>query len=88
MSDQRLPDGHDPRDRAILRLTQKRDRPLRYLLTIGFLVTLWAFFGGGTFALAVIVFLWGIAITIDAWAVYWRKPPSEDQIRTEMERMK
>jgi len=48
---------------------------------------MWAFYGGGILALTVIVLMWGIGVTIDAWNVYWRKPPSEDQIRREMQRI-
>jgi 2TM domain len=52
-----------------------------------FLVAIWAFYGSGFFGLVVLLFSWGIAVAVDAWNVYRRKPPPEDQIRREMERM-
>ena len=89
MTDQQLRGrGEDLRDRAIRQLRQKREHLLRYLLTGGFLVLMWAFFGAGALSLVIVLIIWGIAVAIDAWNTYWRKPPSEDQIRREMARMR
>ena len=92
MTDQRIAVGdEDLRDRAIVRLKKKSDfgaHLLVYLLVNACLVGIWAVTGAGFFWPAFPLLAWGIGVVMNAWDVYWRQLPSEDQIRHEMERMK
>lgn len=91
MTDQRTPlRDEDLRDRAVAQLKKKSDfgaHLLVYLLVNASLVGIWAVTGAGFFWPAFPLLAWGIGVVMNAWDVYWRQPPSEDQIRHEMERM-
>lgn len=92
MTDQQLVQGgQDLRDRAIARLKQQRDfgaHLLAYLLINAFLIGIWAVTGAGFFWPVFPLFAGGIGLAFNARDAYWRRPPSEDQIRHEMQRLR
>ncbi len=58
-----------------------------YVVVNGFLVLLWAVTGAGYFWPIFPILGWGIGVTFNAWDVYWRAVPTEEQIRREMDRL-
>jgi hypothetical protein len=59
-----------------------------YLAVNLFLVAIWWFTGAGFFWPAFPIFAWGIGVVANAWEVYSRAEPTEDQIQREMNRLK
>jgi 2TM domain len=92
MTNQRLPLGNqDLREQAIDRLKKQSDfnvHLLAYLVVNAFLIAIWSVTGAGFFWPVFPLFGWGIGVAFNAWDVYWRKPPSEDQIHQEMARLR
>ncbi len=79
------------RNRAIQRLKKKHDfhaHLLVYGMVNAFLVAIWAVTGAGFFWPIFPMVGWGIGVVMNAWDVYGREEPDEDQIRREMELMK
>ena len=92
MTDQQLPlHDSDLRDRAIARLKQQRDfgaHLLAYLLVNAFLIGIWAVTGAGFFWPVFPLFAGGIGLVFNARDADSRRPPSENQIRHEMQRLR
>jgi len=79
------------RDRAIRRLKKKRDfhgHLLVYAMVNTAIIVIWAVTGGHFFWPIFPLVGWGIGVVMNAWDVYGREEPDEDQIRREMELMK
>jgi hypothetical protein len=82
MTDQLTQGRQELRERALLRLKQKRDfgaHLFAYVVVNTFLIGIWPAFP---------LFLWSIGLVFNAWDVYWRKPPSEERIHQEMKRLR
>ncbi len=78
------------REEARARLKKRSDfhaHLLVYVLVNTFLVIIWAMTGAGFFWPVFFIVGWGIGVVMNAWDVY-REPPSEDQIRREMDRLR
>ena len=77
------------REAAVKRLKDKRDfrnHVAAYVLVNALLVAIWAFSGGGYFWPIWAMAGWGVGLAFNAWAVYFERPITEDDIRNEMER--
>ena len=77
------------REAAVKRLKDKRDfrnHVAAYVLVNTLLVAIWAFSGGGYFWPVWAMAGWGIGLAFNAWAVYFERPITEDDIRQEMQR--
>ena len=73
---------------AVKRLKDKRDfrnHVAAYVLVNTLLVVIWALSSGGYFWPIWSIVGWGIGLAFNAWAVYFQKPITEDDIRKEME---
>jgi hypothetical protein len=57
-----------------------------YLIVNALLVVIWAATGAGYFWPIWPIAGWGIGVAFNAWAVYFERPITEDEIRREMER--
>ena len=78
------------RDQAVKQLRKKREfsaNLFAYVLVNAFLVGIWAVTGAGFFWPVFPILGWGLGLFFHAWDVYQR-PPTEDQIRREMDRLK
>jgi hypothetical protein len=79
----------DLRERALVRLRKKREflsHLSLYLIVNAFLVGIWAMTGAGYFWPIWFILGWGIGVFFHGWDVYAR-PPSEERIRREMDRL-
>ena len=77
------------RQEAIKRLKAKQDfrnHVAIYLMVNTMLVVIWALSGAGYFWPIWPIAGWGVGLAFNAYAVYFQKPITEDQIRTEMRR--
>jgi hypothetical protein len=77
------------REAAVKRLKDKRDfrnHVAAYVLVNALLVAIWAFSGGGYFWPIWSIAGWGVGLAFNAWAVYFERPITEDDIRREMQR--
>jgi hypothetical protein len=82
-------DEEDRRTAAMKRLTDKRDfrnHVAAYVIVNSMLVVIWALSSGGYFWPMWPMLGWGIGLAFNAWAVYFQRPITEDDIRKEMER--
>jgi hypothetical protein len=80
----------DVRERALARLKKKSEFKAHvfvYVLVNALLVTIWAMTGTHFFWPVFPIVGWGIGVVMNAWDVY-RKPPSEEAIRREMQRLR
>jgi hypothetical protein len=78
------------RDRAVESLKKKaefRVHLLAYVMVNAFLVTIWAVTSTDFFWPIFPIAGWGIGVVFHAWDAYGRGVPTEDQIRTEMDRL-
>jgi len=78
------------RDRALKQLKKKRDftaNVFAYVVVNTFLVGIWAVTGSGFFWPIFPILGWGMGLIFHAWDVY-QQPPTEEQIRREMDRLK
>jgi hypothetical protein len=78
------------REQALTQLRKKRDfraHVMAYVLVNAMLVVIWAVTSNGGFFWPMFSILgWGIGVFFNAWDVY-TAPPTETQIRREMERL-
>ena len=82
-----MDDKQEHRDAAIKRVKAKRDfvRSLvAYLVVNSMLVVIWAITDAGYFWPIWPILGWGVALVLQGWNAYLRKPISEDDIRREM----
>ena len=78
-----------PREAAVRRLEAKRDFRNHfaiYVIVNALLVVIWAATGAGYFWPIWPIAGWGIGLAFNAWAVYFERPITEEEIRREMER--
>ena len=81
----------DLRGRALRRLKKKADfrvHLLIYLLVNSMFVLIWAMTGAGFFWPAWVIAGWGIGIVANAVDAYAVDAPSEEQIESEMDRLR
>jgi hypothetical protein len=79
------------RDRAVELLRKKsefRAHLLAYVLVNAFLVSIWAVTGAGFFWPVFPIMGWAIGVAFNAWDVYRRQVPTEEQVRREMESLR
>lgn len=85
-----MSDLHDRRDAALKRVKARKgfkNHLSVYLIVNGMLVVIWALSGGGYFWPIWPIAGWGVGIAINAWAVYFERPISEEEIQREMKRI-
>ena len=78
------------RQLAIERLKKRSEfgaHLLAYVLVNTFFVAIWAVTGNGFFWPIFPILGWGIGLAFNAWDVY-RRPPTEERIRREIEDLK
>jgi hypothetical protein len=78
-----------PREAAVKRLKARRDFRTHagiYVIVNALLVVIWAASGAGYFWPIWPIAGWGVGLALNAWAVYFERPISEEEIRREMER--
>jgi hypothetical protein len=78
------------RERAETSLKKKSEfmaHVLAYVLVNAFLVVIWSVTGRGFFWPALPIAGWGIGLAFHAWDTYVVRPPSEERIRREMDRL-
>ncbi len=84
-----MDDHQERREAAIKRLKAKRDfvRSLvAYLVVNAMLIVIWTLTDAGGYFWPIWPILgWGIALVLQGWNAYLRKPISEDDIRREIE---
>jgi len=83
-----MDDRDERREAAVKRVKAKRDfrnHLAAYVIVNAMLVVVWAMSGAGYFWPVWVMAGWGIGLAFNAWAVYFEKPITEDQIRREME---
>ena len=61
---------------------------LAYTLVNAFLVSIWAVTGAGFFWPVFPIMGWGIGLAFNAWDVYRRQVPTEEQILHEIEELR
>lgn len=84
-----MSDYDERRDAAYKRIKDKRDfrnHVAIYVIVNSLLVVIWAVSGGGYFWPIWPIAGWGVGLAFNAWAVYFERPISEDEVRREMER--
>jgi len=84
-------DDTELREQAVVRLKKKGDfkiHLLAYALVNGSLVGIWAMAGNRFFWPIFPILFWGIGLVFNAWDVYRRQGPSEQEIRREMEHLR
>ncbi len=78
------------REQAVKQLKKKREFSadvFAYVMVNAFLVGIWAVTGSGFFWPIFPILGWGLGLFFHAWDVYQR-PPTEERIRREMDRLK
>ncbi len=78
------------RERALKQLRKKHDlfaNVFAFVIVNAFIVGIWAVTGSGFFWPIFPILAWGMGLIFHAWDVYQR-PPTEEQIRREMDRLK
>ena len=82
-----MEDRDEQREAALKRVKARRDfrtHVAAYVIVNTFLVAIWALSGAGYFWPIWVIAGWGIGLAFNAWAVYFEKPITEDEIRREM----
>lgn len=80
-------DPTDTRKVAIKRLNERRDfasNIVGYVVVNLALLAVWYFTGRGYFWPAWILGCWGMGLLLHAWAIWGRRPVTEDDVRREM----
>lgn len=75
------------RDGARKRVERKRKLRgdfVAYVVINAFLIGVWAATGHGYFWPGWVLGGWGVLLLLDAWSVYYRKPPTEEDIDREL----
>lgn len=83
-------ESNDIRAAALKRLNDRRDfasNVVAYFVVNLALVVVWFFTGRGYFWPAWILGCWGMGLLLHAWAIWGRKPITEDDVRREMTRV-
>jgi hypothetical protein len=78
------------RQMAVERLKKRSEfgaHLLAYVLVNAFLVAIWVMSDSGFFWPIFLILGWGIGVVFNAWDVY-RRPPTEERIRREIENLK
>lgn len=78
---------HDQAVESLKRKSEFHAHLLAYVLINGFLVVIWNVTGSGFFWPAFPIAGWGIGLAFHAWDTYVERPPSEERIRREMDRL-
>lgn len=89
--DTQQPTEEDLRAAALEQLKKRSDfraHLFAYTVVNTFVVLVWAFTGAGYFWPIFLILGWGIGLLFNAWDVYWRAAPTQDQIRREMDRQR
>ena len=84
-----MDDYQDRREAAVKRVKARRDfktHVAAYVIVNLFLIGIWALGDRGFFWPIWVMLAWGIGLAFNAWAVYFKKPISEQEIQQEMER--
>lgn len=79
------------REQALERLEKKQDfrgHLLVYLMVNALVWTIWAATGAEFPWPIFVTFGWGIGVVMNAWDVYWRAPISEEEIESEIQRLR
>lgn len=79
------------REAAVRSLKKKRDfraHLVTYVVVNAMLVGIWAVTGAGFFWPVFPILGWGVGLVLNAWDVYGRKPISDQEIASEMERLR
>ncbi|HEY7401620.1 MAG TPA: 2TM domain-containing protein [Actinomycetota bacterium] len=79
------------REQAIVRLKKKtelRAHLLAYVMVNAFVVGIWAVTGHGFFWPIFPILGWAIGLVFNAWDVYRKVAPTEEDIRREMEALR
>ena len=79
------------REQARKRVAKRRDLGahfVTYCLFNAMLIGIWAISGAGYFWPAWILLGWGVALVLNVWDVYFRRPVTERDIDREMDRMR
>lgn len=84
--------GAEPRlrEQAISRLGKKREFRVHlavYIAVNTMLIAIWAFAGGFFWPIFPILG-WGIGLAAHGWDTHGRRPPSEDEIHREIDRLR
>jgi hypothetical protein len=80
-------DPSDARTAAIKRLSDRRDyvsHLVSYAVVNLALIAVWFFTGRGYFWPAWILGCWGMGLLLHAWALWGRRPITEEDVRREM----
>jgi hypothetical protein len=83
------PDPTDPRSLARQRVQKRRDfgaHVVVYLLINAMLIGIWAATGSGYFWPAWVLLGWGVALVLNAWDVFFRRPVTEADVDRELAR--
>jgi len=89
--DESTQQNDDLREQAITRIKKREDfkaHLLAYTLVNAMLVGIWAVTGAGFFWPVFPLLGWGIGVCFNAWDVFRRATPTEEQIRREMEALR
>ncbi len=84
-----MSDYDERHEAAYKRVKDKRDfrnHVAIYVIVNALLVVIWALSGAGYFWPIWPIAGWGVGLAFNAWAVYFERPISEDEVRREMER--
>ncbi len=84
-----MTEQNDSREAAIRRVKAKRGfwaHLAIYLVVNALIVVVWAYSGPAYFWPIWVMLGWGVGLAFHGWAVYLRRPISEDEIRREMDR--
>jgi len=79
------------RDLAIRRIKRRLDfkaHLFAFVVVNSFLVAIWALTGSGFFWPIFPMLGWGIGVAFNAWDVYVRAEPTEEQVLREMEELR
>jgi uncharacterized membrane protein len=80
----------DLRAAAILRIKKRSELKAHlfaYVVVNGFLVAIWAITGAGFFWPIFPMLGWGVGVVFNAWDVYRRTTPTEEEVQREMRRL-